>query len=196
MDFILKNDRDKIIKHLSRKLDKERFKHSISVSYIASSLAMVHGEDINKAMTAGLLHDYAKNMSIEEQLEYCEKHRIELTDYEINNPCVIHGKVGALKVMKKYKIKDEDVIGAIYNHVMGKKNMTKLEKIVFIADYIEPQRDELPNIENIRKNAFLNLDITMAMIYKNIINYIEAKGNKIDSATIEAYEYYNGGKID
>ena len=196
MDFILKNDRAMILRSLRRRLDRDRYSHSISVAYTAASIAMAHGENIDKAFMAGLLHDYAKNMPYEEQLEFCRKHRIHLTDYEIANPAVIHGKVGALMVMQKFDIKDEEIIGALYNHVLGRLNMTMIEKIVFVADYIEPDRKELPNIAEVRKLAFSNINMAVALIYKNTINYVESKGLKINEEAIEAYKFYSGGMND
>lgn len=191
---MLKKDRYIIIKQLKRRLDKERFEHSLSVSYTAGCLAMAYGENIEKALIAGLLHDYAKNIPIDEQIDYCKRHRIHLSEYELNNPCIIHGKVGALMVMKKYGIKDEDIIGAIYNHVVGKPDMSMLEKIVFVADYIEAERKELPRIDEIRKEAFSNIDKSVAMIYENIINYIKAKNEYVDDESMNAYRFYSGGK--
>lgn len=195
MDFI-NNNREKLIYKLKKVLDADRVKHSISVSYISSALAMAHGADIEKALLAGLLHDYAKNISYIDQIEFCKIHQIELTEYEKSNPCVIHGKVGALIVMKKFGIVDEEIIGAIYNHVMGKVNMTLLEKIVFVADYIEPERKKIPNIEEIREVAFIDLDKAIAKIYKNIIDYVHSMGKEIDDGSIKAYSYYSGEVID
>lgn len=196
MDFILKNDKAMILRSLKRRLERDRFSHSVSVAYTAASLAMAYGENIERAFMAGLLHDYAKNIPYEEQLNYCRKHRIHLSEYEIMHPEVIHGKVGALMVMRKFDIKDEEIIYAIYNHVLGKTNMTMTEKIVFVADYIEPERKILPNISLIRAEAFRNIDNAVALIYKNIIDFVESKGIKINDEAIEAYKFYSGGIND
>lgn len=89
--------------------------------------------------------------------------------------------VGAFMVMEQLNIKDEEIISAIFNHVMGRENMSLLEKIVFVADYIEPEKP-LPNIEEIRKTAFNNIDKNIAMIW-NIIEHIGSQGRKVDDTT-------------
>lgn len=190
MDYILKNDRWKITKQLKRRLPKRRYIHSIAVAYTAAALAMVHDVDPQEAILAGLLHDYAKNIPPEEQLEYCKKHRIELTDYERENPQIIHGKVGALMAMKKYHIRDEDVINAVINHTIGRPGMSTLEKILFVADYIEPERKPLPGIEEIRKIAFRDLDLAVFRVLDNIFTYLKSLGHEVDEQSKATYEYY------
>lgn len=190
MISMCKINREEMQKHIKKRLEKQRYRHSLSVAYIAASLAMAYNQDVEKAMIAGLLHDYAKNMPIEEQIEYCKKHNIELSDYEMLNKCVIHGKVGASMVMDKFGIKDEEILRAIFNHVCGREDMSIIEKIVFVADYIEPERKPLPRIELIRETAYKNIDKAVMMIYENIISYIKSKDYNIDETTQKAYEFY------
>ncbi|MDO5695661.1 MAG: bis(5'-nucleosyl)-tetraphosphatase (symmetrical) YqeK [Eubacteriales bacterium] len=190
MDYILKNDRWQITKQLKRRLSKKRYIHSLSVAYTAAALAMVHDVNPEDAIMAGLLHDYAKNISHEEQLAYCDKHRIELSAYERRNPQIIHGKVGALMIMRRYHVRDENIINAIMNHTVGRMHMSPLEKIIFIADYIEPEREPLPNIQAIRKAAFKNLDRTIYMILENTRRYLVEKGGTPDESTEAVLNYY------
>ena len=123
-----------IRKKLSKKLKKDRFEHTIGVMYTAASLAMCYGEDVEKALTAGLLHDCAKYCSSEDQIVLCRKHGIELTESELEMPALIHAKLGAYLASHKYKIKDPDILDAITYHTTGRPGMTMLEKIIYIAE--------------------------------------------------------------
>ena len=126
-----------IKKELSKKLKKERFEHTVGVMYTSASLAMRYGANIEKAMTAGLLHDCGKYCSAKEQLKLCEKYKITLTDLEHSMPALIHAKLGAYLAENEYGIKDREVLDAITYHTTGRPEMTMLEKILYIADYID-----------------------------------------------------------
>lgn len=175
---------------LKNNLEIRRYSHSISVSYVAVTLAMVYGGDIDKAMLAGLLHDCAKNIPISEQIEICKNNNIYLDEYELSHTCVIHGKVGAYIAKEFYGIEDDDILNAIYNHVRGRVGMSLLEKIVFIADYIEPERKNITNLDMIRKIAYNNIDETIVLIYNSIIEYLKSKESTIDDFTINVVNYY------
>ena len=147
-----------IKKELSKKLKKERFEHTVGVMYTSASLAMRYGANIEKAMTAGLLHDCGKYCSAKEQLKLCEKYKITLTDLEHSMPALIHAKLGAYLAENEYGIKDREVLDAITYHTTGRPEMTMLEKIIYIADYIEPNRREIPGLSKIRQIVFQNID--------------------------------------
>ena len=115
-----------IRKDLSKKLKKERFEHTIGVMYTAASLAMCYGENMQKALTSGLLHDCGKYCSSKEQLMLCRKHGISLTESEIAMPALIHAKLGAYLAEHEYGIKDQDVLDAITWHTTGRPAMTCL----------------------------------------------------------------------
>ena len=103
----------KIRKDLSKKLKKELFEHTIGVMYTAASLAMCYGSDIQKALTAGLLHDCGKYCSAKEQIKLCGKYDIQLTESELERPALAHEKLGAYLARHEYKVKDQDVLDAI-----------------------------------------------------------------------------------
>ena len=130
--------------------DAKRFEHTLGVEYTAAALAMRYGEDIRNARTAGLLHDCAKCLSDKKRLSICRKNKIPMTELEKKNPFLLHGKVGAYLAKQKYGIKNQDVLNAIRNHTTGRQGMSLLEKIVFIADYIEPCRKHAPNLAETR----------------------------------------------
>ncbi len=183
-------DLGKIQKQIKRKLSDSRFQHTLGVTYTAAALAMRYEVDLNHAMTAGLLHDCAKYMSADELLKNCERYKIEVTATEKLNPALLHAKVGAMLAAKKYHVRDKDIISAIIHHTTGHPDMDVLDKILFVADYIEPNREPLPKIDEIRKQAFVNLDKALVMILRATLNHLHNMQNEIDDMTQKTYDFY------
>ena len=183
-------DIKKIRKKMEKTLDPKRFEHTLGVAYTAAALAMCYEVDINKAQTAGLLHDCAKCMSNEKKLLICEKHHIPVTDVERRNPFLLHAKVGGFLAMEEYHIDDQDIINAIIFHTTGRPDMSRLEKIVFIADYIEPGRNKAKNLSEIRKMAFRDLDSACKMILEDTLEYLKQGEGETDPMTEQTYKYY------
>lgn len=175
---------------LSEELDKKRYAHTLGVAYTAVSLAMAHGTDMYNAYLAGLLHDNAKCISSEKKRKLCKKYDIVLNEAEDKNPDLLHAKLGAIRAREKYHVEDRAVLEAIKYHTTGKPAMTELEKIIYIADYIEPNRKMLPGLPEIRTTAFRDLNRAMVLILKNTLAYLREKGVFIDPMTLETYEYY------
>ena len=177
-------------KKLRKNLDEDRYQHTLGVMFTCASLAMVHDYDLQDAQMAGLLHDCAKCIPNRKKLELCEKYKIQLTDFEKEHPYLIHAKLGAYLAKEKYGVKDPEILSSIRYHTKVHPDMTKLEKIVYIADYIEPARDKAPNLVLVRKLAFQDLDECMYRILKDTLDYLDGSSNEIDETTREAYEYY------
>ena len=173
-------------------LDEPRYEHTLGVMYTAGCIAMAHGYDVPKAMLAGLLHDCAKCMTHEERLELCEKNQVAVTASELENKALLHAKAGAILAKIEYDITDEDILHAIAVHTTGEPNMNMLDKIIYIADYIEPGRDKAPNLELVRSLAYQDLDACMAQILYDTLNYLNSRGGHIDPTTAEANEFYKG----
>lgn len=186
------NDLKKIRKAMEKCQDAKRFEHTLGVAYTAAALAMRYDGDIKNAQIAGLLHDCAKCLSDEKRLSICEKHNISMTEIERRNPFLLHAKVGSFLAMEEYKIKDPDIIHAILNHTTGRPGMSLLEKIIFIADYIEPGRKNAPNLKEIRKLAFEDLDAAFLKILGDTLEYLKSTDGEIDPMTARTYEYYVG----
>ena len=180
----------KIKKQLSKVLDDKRYEHTLGVAYTEAALAMRHGSDIKKAEIAGLLHDCAKCMENEKKLSICEKHNIEITDAEKKNLFLLHAKVGAYVAQKKYHIDDPDVLNAIKYHTTGRPKMSLLEKIVYIADYIEPGRSHASNLDEIRRLSFQNLDEALLVILNDTLQHLMKTKKEIDPMTKQSYDYY------
>lgn len=186
----------KIRKKVKKELDKERFEHTKGVAYTAGCLAMAHGCDVNQAIIAGLLHDCAKCIPNEKKLELCRKHHIPLTRVEERNPFLIHAKLGAFLAREKYQVMDPAICHAIEVHTTGAPHMNTLDKILFIADYIEPNRDKAPNLGRVREEAFHDLDRALLMILSDTLSYLGESGKEIDPTTQKTYEYYRDSKIE
>ena len=180
----------KLRKKIKKAQTSNRYEHTLGVEYTAAALAMRYGADMEKALLAGLLHDCAKCLSNDELLEFCEKHHIPVTTPERKSPFLLHGKVGGYLAEKKYKVEDPDVIGAIECHTTGKPDMTLLEKIVFIADYIEPGRKRASDLTELRKLAFSDLDAALTQILGNTLDYLRENDYSIDPHTEETWKYY------
>lgn len=185
-----KVDIDDIKEKLQEILNKGRYKHTIGVCYTAMSLAMCYGEDIKKAELAGLLHDNAKCISDEKMLKKCRKHNIEISDAESRQPYLLHAKLGAFYASYKYGVDDNDVAEAIRYHTTGCPDMSMLQKIIYVADYIEPGRDKAENLSEIRKMAFNDIDKAVYMILRDTISYLEDNNKVIDDVSLRTYEFY------
>jgi predicted HD superfamily hydrolase involved in NAD metabolism len=183
-----------IKKQLKKRLDKERYDHTLGVMYTAGCLAMAYSDadhvSMEQAMLAGLLHDCAKCYSPEEQLRLCKKNHIATTTAEKSNPGLLHAKLGAYFAEKKYGVTDANVLHAIQVHTTGAPGMNTLDKILYIADYIEPGRYKADNLPEVRRLAFVNLDETMLKILSDTLEYLEKRGGTIDPMTQLTYEYY------
>ena len=187
------SDRDyykKLRKKVKDVMTKARYEHTLGVEFTAASLAMRYEVDIDKAEVAGLLHDCAKCIDDDDARDDCKKYDIKLTEVEKRNPFLIHSKLGAVYAEKLYGIDDEEIISAIRFHTTGKPDMTLLEKIIYIADYIEPGRDKAPNLQEIRKMAFIDIDEAMYMILRDTLDYLDKGDGEKDELTYETFLFY------
>lgn len=180
----------KMQKKLVKYLDENRYEHTLGVMFTCASLAMVHGYDLKNAQVAGLLHDSAKCIPNKKKLKICAEHHIPVSDFEKEHPFLLHAKLGAYIAKAKYNVTDKEILSAITYHTTGKPDMTMLEKIVYIADYIEPARNKAPRLTEIRRLAFEDLDECMYQILKDTLSYLDENPNDVDSVTKDAYAYY------
>lgn len=184
----------KMQKKVKRYLDKDRYDHTIGVMHTAGCLAMRYGANLEQALTAGLLHDCAKCVLADEKIKLCEKNHIEISDAEYKNPGLLHAKLGAFFARKKYGIENEEILRSIESHTTGRPNMSLLDKIIYIADYIEPGRDVAPNLPEVRALAFVDIDACLYRILEDTLAYLAEKGATLDPATEETFLYYKNLK--
>lgn len=182
--------REKMLLRLKTKISEKRLEHSLGVEYTAAALAMLYGADIEKARIAGLLHDCAKGLMPKEKLEKARKHNIPINKLEEKNPDMLHSKLGAFYARYKYDVNDQEILDAIESHTTGRPNMTILEKIIFVADYIEPNRKYLRDMDEIRREAFTDIDACVIHILKNTLDYLEQREDEIDYMSKMTYNYY------
>lgn len=180
----------KLQRKLKKEIDEERFEHTLGVMYTAASMAMVHGCDLMQAQAAGLLHDCAKNIPGKEKIKLCQKNSIAISRIELENSYLLHAKLGSYIARTKYGITDSAVLSAIFWHTTGTADMTMLEKIIYIADYIEPHRYKAPRLAQIRKLAFTDLDECMYAILEDSVSFLSKEPEKMDSETVMAFEFY------
>lgn len=175
---------------LKKKLPEKRFIHTQGVRYTCACLAIRYGYDIVNAQIAGLLHDCAKYMSDDELYKKCLKHNIDITEEEEKQPSLLHGKLGAYYAQNKYKVDNKEILEAISYHTTGKPNMSLLGKIVFIADYIEPNRKIIPGLDEIRKYAFEDIDKAVCTKITNMSAYLLSNNIQLKGIAKETYDFY------
>lgn len=181
---------EKIQRKVKRYLDENRYNHTLGVMYTAGALAMCHGVNIENAMIAGLLHDCAKCIPSDKKIKICKKNNIQIKEVEMANPGLLHAKIGAFFAETKYHITDPEILDAIRSHTTGQPDMTDIQKIVYIADYIEPNRRPLPNMPVVRKLAFENLDQCIYRLLEDSLSYLKSRKIPIDPQTEETYNFY------
>ncbi len=151
-------------------------------------LAKTWGEDPDTAATAGILHDITKRVRGEEQLQLCRKYGIVYDKAEECNTVILHARTGAAMARELFHVSDE-IYDAIRWHTTGKPDMTTLEKILYLADFIEPTRD-FPGLEELRKLAYKDLDAAMALALSMSMGYIRRQGKEVYKDTLDAYHWY------
>lgn len=189
----------KLRKQMEKVLEPKRYEHTLGVAYTAATLAMVHGEDADKALTAGMLHDCAKCIEFKKQLKICEKNHTALSETEREKDSrLIHAKAGSVLAKEKYGVRDDDILNAISYHTTGRPGMSPLEKIIYIADFIEPGRsaghraslEYAETLKIVRKMAYVNLDEALCRLLGDILAYLKEEGGTVDPMTQKTYEYY------
>lgn len=179
----------KMQKKLRKYIDEERYWHTIGVMYTAASLAMCHGADMEKARVAGLLHDCAKCIPNHKKLKLCGQYGLHISDTEKNAPYLLHAPLGACIAKDKYDVTDQEILSAITWHTTGRPGMSLLDKIIYIADFIEPMRSKASNLPLVRRLAFEDLDMSVYVTLRDTLFYLK-NSSSLDKRTIEAYNYY------
>jgi len=179
---------DQIKEKVSLKLEnhQKRLRHVFGVYETAVKLAEIHQVDIEKAAIAALYHDYAKYDTIESQIKHIE---LKLIKQYANYPVIYHALAAAIQLNYDFNIRDEDILNAIRYHVWGRPHMTDLEKIIFISDCCEPNR-QFEDTQKIYDLAVKDLD--QATLYCMEVSIEDLKSKKLEPSTeqLEAFHYY------
>ena len=188
--FIARNNLYKDVPDFEEKLKTmlkpERFVHSLGVRDTAVKMAEIFGADTEKARIAGLLHDNAKNMP--NMFERCADLEVELDDFERGNPAIVHAKLGAETAKCEFGVCDDEITDAIRWHTLGRVGMTLLEKIIFVADLAEPNRD-FADLEHIRALAFSDINKAAAECMRSVINVNKQRGNAVHPSSAEVLDW-------
>ena len=171
-------------------LKHKRIPHVLGTEQEAIRLAERYGADVEKARRAALLHDCTKKLDMEEQLALCRRYGIQLDELEQKALKLLHSKTGAA-IARDVVGADDEIYSAIWYHTTGHANMTKLEKIIYRADYIEPSRD-FPGVDKVRKVCYEDLDRGLLMGLEMTIEEMTSMGNPVHHATIEARDALKG----
>jgi predicted HD superfamily hydrolase involved in NAD metabolism len=174
-----------IEEYLKKNLKASRYKHSLGVRDSAVALAQKYKVDEEKARLAGLIHDCAKNLKDEEILNLFREQDLEISEICFKAPQIMHGLAGAIIAKNIFKVIDEEILNAITYHTTGRKNMTVLEKIIYLADFIEPSRDFL-GVEILRTLAFEDLEKALFLAFDDTINFVVMKGELLHLDTVIA----------
>jgi len=175
---------------LSKDLKESRLMHTFGVIDTASTLAKAYQADIKKCEKAALLHDCAKYMPLDEMIAICERNFVEISDLEKKKDSLLHAKAGACLAYEKYGIKDKEILDAIKYHTTGRPDMSLIEKIIFVSDYIEPGRNFSEKLPMYRMIAMADINLVCMNILKDTLDYLESINAEIDPLTKETYAFY------
>lgn len=178
---------DKIKSQVSEK----RWKHIEGAAETAVRLAAVYGVSAHKAETAALFHDYCRSFTKEELNGYVDQ--IGLDEIYLDNVALAHGKAAARVMATHFGIHDEDILNAVSYHTTGRPGMSMLEKIIYIADAIEPGRN-YEGVDDIRKLAFIDIDEACRKVLEKSIDFVKSKGEILHTDTLKALHYLNEQK--
>ena len=177
---------DEMKKTLRERLKPGRYRHSLGVADTAVFLAKRFRVDEEKAYIAGLLHDCAREFPNEALREEAAKRGIAIGKVEEAMPLLLHAYVGAVRVKECYGVEDSEIAQAIWRHTVGGPNMTALDKIIYYADMIEPNRN-YPEVEELRQYAReRSLDEMMLKGLSESIIFVAQKGSLIHPDTVQA----------
>ena len=181
---------DEMRRELQRRLKKSRFVHSVGVADTAVKLAKKFHIDERKAYIAGLLHDCARQFENNELTAEATKRGIKIGEVEKSMPLLLHAYIGAQMIEEIYDVHDEEISQAIYRHTVGARNMTPLDKIIYFADMIEPNRN-YPGVEKLREIAEKSNDldeIILTALNESII-FVTQKNSLVHPDTIDARNF-------
>lgn len=176
-------------------LSASRFAHTLFVVACARQLALRHGIDEEKAVCAALLHDCAKCMPLENMQSIAREHQLTKDEAILADGNLLHSVVGAFVAEEAFGVKDPEVLGAIACHTLGRKNMTPLDMIVFLADKIEASRVAYPLLEAIRRQAETSLPQAVHLSLTSTVDYVLGRGGCLHPATLEVIAWLEDSQV-
>lgn len=182
-------DRKYLTDLMQNRLSRNRFEHSLQVAQVAAEMAAHYGLDEDKAYITGLLHDYAKGISGEDLARIAGDNGLIEDEADLEIPDLLHAPVGAWLLRYELGIDDEEMLRAIAYHTTGALAMSELDKIIYLADMIEPGRD-YPGLERLKCVAGRDLDQGMLLGAESTIRYCLEQRRILHPRTIAVRNYY------
>lgn len=173
---------------LKENVSKSRYEHSLRTAKLSEKMCALYGEDRNKGYFAGLSHDICKNFDEKTMRSLALLSGEEITETENANFPLLHGKAASAKLKNDFSVNDPEILEAVAVHTLGKKGMCNLSKILYIADKIEPGRPQMTKkyLKTLLQNP---LDALLKIVIEENISYLEKKGKKVASETLELYSF-------
>ena len=168
-------------------LKPNRVAHVLGCRQTAAEMANIHGADPVDAQRAALLHDITKAIDGPLQLTLCREYGINLDDFSASNPKTLHALTGSLVAQRIFG-ENPAVVAAIASHTTGKADMNMLEKIIYVADYMEPNRD-FPGVEQLRQLAYTDLTAALKLGLEMTLRLLKEQGREISPESRQALEY-------
>lgn len=177
-----------IKEYLRCRISEKRYVHSLNVSETASRLAEIHGADVDKACIAGLVHDCARELDKPQLLLYLEAEGIKADPVTLEVTELLHGPAAVHICRKVFGIEDQEVLNAVRYHTTGRENMTLLESIIYLSDFVEPSRC-FSGVERIRQLAAVNMESALLLAINSSIEYLISKNDIIHTDTVLSRNY-------
>lgn len=171
---------------LKEKLLSQHYEHSLRTAETAARMARAFGVNEEKAYIAGLLHDYAKSMGGEELISRARELGLKVNEVELATPYLLHAPVGARLIESELGVSDKEIIASIENHTTGSPSMTRLDKIIYVADMVEPGRP-YPGLDELRRIALDDLDEVFKESYTHSLAYLLRARKLIHPITVEVW---------
>lgn len=178
-----------------RTLSPKRFQHTMNVKNLAVRMAQHYGVDTEKAALAAILHDSAKELPRTELLQIMQDNAIIKKGTQNRPEPVWHGICAAILAKTQWNVQDEEILSAIACHTTGKENMSKLDKILFLADMTSAERD-YPGVEELRSLEMQNLDKAMIQALKMTISFVEQKNAIADPESAKALAWLQAHSVE
>ena len=186
----IRMSREALLAKMETVMPEKRLRHCLGVEKAARELAECFGLDVEKAGLAGLLHDYAKKVSDDDFLALIDKYQLD-PDLKKWGNNVWHGMVGIYRIQEDLGVKDADILRAIEIHTVGSGTMSELDKVVYVADYIEHNRD-FPGVDKARELAQRSLNQAVAYETARTVEHLAHKGMPIYPQTLGTYNAFVG----
>lgn len=194
MDYTFENRKkyfNYLEEYLKERLKPGRYRHTLGVAHTAACMAMRYGISVDRAYIAGLFHDCAKCLDEKDTLKLCKKYNLELDDFQKENLFILHGPLAAKIAEFEFGINDRELLNGIAYHTTGRPDMSIFEKIIYLSDFVEANRDMADDLDDVRRLCFVDIDAALYRVLKDMIPYLNSKGTPVDDLTRQTYEFYD-----